>query len=116
MRTVRLIRDKLPTDYDGESFAETQISEELHHLALVLKMHEEVAEIGKAMDDPWEYADLLQAMQDLAGKNGLKWKHILKCRQRKYENSGGFKSGKVMVRYSTSPVCRSLTPDDRYNG
>lgn len=119
MRTVRLIRDSLPACKKTRPYKETQASLEVQLALLVLKMHEEVSEIGKAMDDPTEYADLLTAMQELARRNGVGWVTVLLAQDEKAEMKGGFTKGKVMYRHGKNeciPVKDGLSPDEHYDG
>lgn len=100
MKTVRLIRDKLGPSkkYTGQPYKLTPLPKPLHPLALVAKMHEEVAEIAKAMDDVNEYGDLLDAMLTLAQKNGITLPMIMGAMIDKRKERGSFRKGKVMVR------------------
>lgn len=65
------------------------------HMALLLKLHEEVDEISRAATDPEEYGDLLEAMMELAKINAVSWDDILEAMCRKREERGGFKRGMI---------------------
>lgn len=113
-RTVKLIRNKRGSDTPshaaylrkgGEPYnsyvvddAAGPIAAHFLMLGLVAKLHEEVEEVHRALDDAEEYADVLQALFDLAKLNGISPSDIYLKLDEKEITAGGFTPGKVMVR------------------
>ena len=97
MRKVKLIRDKLEpqSPHTVTMYVKGTL---MHRVLLVSKLHEEVAEVADCMDDPVEYADVLQALMDLACLNDVLWEDVLAIRANKLHERGGFAAGKIMVR------------------
>jgi predicted house-cleaning noncanonical NTP pyrophosphatase (MazG superfamily) len=102
IKTVRLIRDKLRDDgsYDlrGGTIDSVMEGQPLHQALLVLKIHEEVSEVQKALDDVNEYGDVLEALLTLANFNGISLDQIIKAMADKHEVKGGFEAGQILVR------------------
>ncbi len=94
---VKLIRDKLRLSNPSLCLESVGDCHWVHVALLVGKLHEEVAEVADRMDDPSEYADVLQALMDLARLNGVSWQDIRDARVKKFHERGGFSSGGVMV-------------------
>lgn len=94
----KLVRDKMP-----ERIEKLGGYANFHHLAsndcfphLKLKLKEEAEEVCKAespKEIQEEIADVLEVLQALAKKNGLKWDHIEQKRLQKRDERGGFKRG-----------------------
>lgn len=97
MRKVKLIRDKLELWDSAISSESVRQCRWMHAALLVSKLHEEVAEVAGRMDDPEEYADVLQTLTDLARLNEIAWQDIQDACVNKFHERGGFASGKVMV-------------------
>lgn len=93
---VKLVRDKM-AERDGEVIQPVNTRSGKHAL-LLLKLHEEAEEIARAATDPEEYADLLEAMLELARMNGVTWPSIEEALLKKREERGGFRRGMVMIR------------------
>lgn len=86
---AKLVRDKLP--------GKPVNSQAGRHLALGLKLHEEVQEI---LDDPTnaeEYGDLLEAMLELARINRVNWQDIEEAMLAKRDKKGGFRRATIMI-------------------
>lgn len=97
MIKVKLIRDKLEPDHPSADLVSVG-GTHMHAPLLVSKLHEEVAELADRMDDVVEYADVLQALMDLAQLNGFTWQDMQRARIEKFRERGGFSGGRVMVR------------------
>ncbi len=93
---VKLIRDDLPARDGAEIRPVNSVAGK--QLALLLKLHEEAAEIGDDATDPEEYADLLAALLELARLNGVAWDAIDKAFREKQRLKGGFRRGMIMTR------------------
>ncbi len=98
MKKVKLIRDKLEPHSPDIHLESVKHCHWMYAALLVSKLHEEVAEVANKMDDPSEYADVLQALIKVAELNGLTWGSVLDARADKFRERGKFSSGKVMVR------------------
>ena len=72
-------------------------SRAIHAALLIGKLHEEVQEIAEDLTDAREYADVLQALKDLATLGGVSWKEVETQLVLKAERRGGFSDGKIMV-------------------
>ncbi len=97
MIKVKLIRDKLELCSPSTDLESVAHCRWMHAALLVSKLHEEVAEMADRMYDPSEYADVLQALTDLARLNGLTWQDIQDAQVNKFHERGGFSGGRVMV-------------------
>ncbi len=95
---VKLIRDKLDSKNSHICLESVKHRDWMHIALLMSKLHEEIAEVAEGMDDPSEYADVLQALMDLARLNGLTWQDVQDARIEKFHERGGFSGGKVMVK------------------
>lgn len=95
---VKMVRDKM-TGCDGAVVQPINTRSGKHAL-LLLKLHEEIEEIAGAATDPEEYADLLEALLELARMNRVSWTSIEQALLKKREERGGFRRGMVMVRGS----------------
>ncbi len=96
MRKVKLIRDELTPPSVSISL-ETVAAPWALAALLVNKLHEEISEVATRMDEPEEYADVLQALMELAELNGVPWSSVEVWRLHKEREKGGFQLGKVMV-------------------
>ena len=93
---IKLIRDKLSANENGpnkEGHANTVLGKQA---LLFNKLYEEIAEIAADPTDPYEYADVLEALFELARINKVPIETILKCMQQKRRQSGGFREGKYI--------------------
>ncbi|KKK95648.1 hypothetical protein LCGC14_2670680 [marine sediment metagenome] len=72
-------------------------SRAIHAALLILKLHEEVGEVAEDLTDTREYADVLQALMDLAQLSGVPWEEVETELIWKAKHRGGFEGGKVMV-------------------
>ena len=91
----KLIRDKL--EPKGPATCQSVPSRAIHAALLIGKLHEEVEEVAENLTDASEYADVLQALMDLAALAGVTWKQVETEMAWKFEHRGGFSGGKVMV-------------------
>lgn len=89
---VKLIRDRGPISVGEARPANTLAGK---HLALVAKLNEEVDEIARDATNVEEYADLLEALRELAFINGVMFEDIEAARVEKRERLGGFNRGMV---------------------
>lgn len=99
---VKLVRDHIQRAFtrqlnegDTLSPANTVFGK---RVLLQQKLHEEAAEIADNPGDPAEYADLLEAMLELAKTNGVPWADIEKAVLQKREERGGFRRAMVLTR------------------
>lgn len=95
LKKVKLIRDKL--EPSGPVTCRPVPSVAIHAALLVAKMHEEVGEVADHLTDASEYADVLQALMDLAALCGVTWRSVELEQALKHNERGGFSGGKVMV-------------------
>ncbi len=95
----KLIRDKLEPK---GVVCHPVPSRAIHAALLVAKLHEEVSEVADHLTDASEYADVLQALMDLARLSGVTWKEVETELDWKLERRGGFAGGKTMVVRSTA--------------
>jgi predicted house-cleaning noncanonical NTP pyrophosphatase (MazG superfamily) len=95
LKKVKLIRDKL--EPKGPITCQPVPSVAIHAALLVAKLHEEVGEVAEGLTDASEYADVLQALMDLARLSGVPWKQVETELDWKLGERGGFAGGKVMV-------------------
>ena len=94
LRKVKLIRDKL--DPKGVT-CEPAPSRAIHTALLIAKLHEKVQEVADHLTDVAEYADVLQALMDLANLVGVPWKEVEIELDWKLQRCGGVAGGKVMT-------------------
>lgn len=66
-------------------------------MGLINKLHEEVGEVAKAPSDPYEYADVLEALEETARMCGVDWARVLEAKAEKLALKGGFRKGLVMM-------------------
>lgn len=92
----KLIRDNCPAVYDESANVTACGDEGEYHMALVLKLYEEVGEIAMMPTDPMEYADLLETMMALAASQDVGLADILDARIEKYAAMGGFEDGLIL--------------------
>lgn len=99
MRVMKLLRRyrRNNADYKGDPYSYVPVPPMFLPLLLVEKMHEEVEEIRAGMNDPTEYADLLQALYDLAELNGISQGKIEATRLAKLLDAGDFISEPAML-------------------
>ena len=95
LKKVKLIRDKL--EPLGPVTCRPAPSVAIHAALLVAKLHEEVGEVADNLTNAGEYADVLQALMDLAALAGVPWKQVGTELAWKFEERGGFAGGKVMT-------------------
>lgn len=98
MKKIKLIRDKLGGrggDTESVGFAN---SPQAKQALLVLKLFEEVGEIAADSSDPYEYADALEALFELARINHVPFQTIVSCMKIKRAEKGGFREGKYIYR------------------
>ena len=99
---VKLVRDNIERAFtrqlnEGDKLAPANTLDGKRML-LQQKLHEEAAEIANDPGDPFEYADLLEAMLELARTNGVAWADIEKAVLQKREERGGFRRAMVLTR------------------
>lgn len=96
---VKMVRDKCGTGErpDGRRYVTHQVLGPIRRLLLVQKMHEEVQEIAEAPTDPFEYADVLELLMELAASVDLSWDDVERARRSKRKERGGFEYGLVQV-------------------
>ncbi len=94
---AKLIRNKCPAVWDVEADVTACGTDSEYHMALVLKMYEEVGEIAMSPTDPEEYADLLEAMLALASSQDVEGIEILQALIAKRLMFGGFEDGLILV-------------------
>jgi predicted house-cleaning noncanonical NTP pyrophosphatase (MazG superfamily) len=95
---VKMIRDNMVFEQrDGER---VQFVNSLpgKQALLLLKLHEEADEISRDATDPVEYADLIEVMMELARINGVSWSVVEEARQKKFEERGGFRRGRIWIK------------------
>ena len=93
---IKLVRDRV-AQIDGETIAEIGMKP-VRHALLIMKLHEEVEEIADRAYDPIEYADVLEALEELASVNGVSMEEIQKAKENKRLIKGGFTKGRVVIR------------------
>jgi predicted house-cleaning noncanonical NTP pyrophosphatase (MazG superfamily) len=93
LKKVKLIRDFLKPS--GTKLRKVEAP--LRAALLIGKLHEEVQEIADDLGDAREYADVYQALMDLAELSGVAWKDVEYHLVQKREQKGGFSHGNVMV-------------------
>ncbi len=91
----KLIRDGLTPL--GPVTCQPAPSTAIHAALLIGKLHEEVEEIAEDLTDAREYADVLQALMDLAQLSDVPWKEVETELAWKLKRRGGFAGGKVML-------------------
>ncbi len=97
-KKAKLVRDKVQPRDELET-VQSANSEAGRHIALCLKLHEEAAEIASKPADPFEYADLLETMLELARLHGLHPEHIYEAFRSKREVKGGFRMARIWTQY-----------------
>lgn len=107
---VKLVRDRQEALKDGRNAPANSLPG--RHMALCKKLFEEAAEIDRDPTDAAEYADLLEAMLELARLNGVRWSEIEAALLRKREEKGGFRLGLVAVidEVKPEPWCPGTDP------
>ncbi len=90
---AKLVRDKSGPVKDG--CCATANSLQGKHMALLLKLHEEVNEIADAAHDPTEYADVLEILLELAKINEVPWITIEEALLYKRRKLGGFHMAQI---------------------
>ncbi len=93
---VKLVRDCMTIGQGGIARPANSLAGK--HLALLLKLHEEAEEIGRAAHDPTEYADLLETLFELMRINGVRWAQVEKALLAKRKELGGFRRGRIWVK------------------
>lgn len=93
--TVKLVRDGQVPHADGRSAPANSWAGK--QLALTAKMHEEVGEIADDPTNPYEYADLLEAMLEMAHSNNVPWGEIEAAVLHKRGLKGGFRKGMIAM-------------------
>lgn len=94
--SMKLIRDFI-VEQEGDTII--PVTGEIHAMLLILKAHEEVQEIQDSdCKDLTEYADVLTVLMSLASLNDIAWSDILKVKDRKMRERGGFENGRVLIR------------------
>ena len=93
MPRIKLVRDRCNAVLEGQ--CEPVSSKSKYMMALLLKMHEEIEEIAKDPSDPMEYGDLLEVLLTLAELHGVAPMEILRAREEKREELGGFEDGQI---------------------
>lgn len=113
--SMKAIRDKMKTNYaehqaymarGHEDYGIRHVPLDLWPLILIGKIHEEAEEIRGDMENPEEYADLVEALLTLAAINGVSVEQIERARQDKFNLKGGFTAGKTMFK-PYPPVTKS---------
>lgn len=106
LRYVKLVRDarREPSDMCEELRLErvaydADVRHALRASFLVNKLHEEVAELARTLDDAHEYADVLHALHELAQENKVSWGRVLATCAEKNRSRGTLGST-VLVRYA----------------
>lgn len=94
---VKLVRDKMQPLDDGETMTPAN-SKAGRVMALLLKLYEEIGEIQDKPHDPEEYADVLEALLELARLNGVPWAQVEERLLAKRQTRGGFRRGLVLQR------------------
>lgn len=92
---AKLVRDKSGPVKDGCCMSANSLPGK--HMALLLKLHEEVNEIANAATDPTEYADLLETLLELAKINEVPWNKIEESLLNKREQLGGFQMAQIWI-------------------
>ena len=90
---VKLVRDNSGPIRDGCCSPANSLPGK--HMALLLKIYEETDEIARDATDPTEYADLLEALFELARINGVHYADIVAARDAKREAEGGFRQAMI---------------------
>lgn len=100
----KLVRDKIPQviESDGKKYDIKIASKEKHLDLLEKKLHEEVAEFIEAKDTKGknleELADVMEVLFGLAKNLGYTEEDLMKKRDEKKEERGGFDQGIVLER------------------
>jgi len=89
---VTLVRDDVVVP-EGEARPANSLPGK--QLALIGKLHEEVAQLAKESTDPFGYADLLEAVSELMRINEVSWASVEEASKQKRETSGAFRRGLV---------------------
>lgn len=71
---AKLVRDRADAVKAGQCQAANSLPGK--HMALLLKLHEEVEEISRDASRPYEYADMLEVLFELARINNVSWGSI----------------------------------------
>ncbi len=90
---VKLVRDKSGPVKDGCCLPANSLPGK--QMALLLKLHEEAIEIADAATDPFEYADLLETLLELAKINEVPWIKIEEALLLKRKTSGTFQMAQI---------------------
>ncbi len=94
---VKLIRDRIKIA-PGPNWEVRTINTVVgKQLALIAKLHEEVAEIANDAWEPGQDAEFLEAMLELARINGVRWEQIEEAMRHKRATHGGFRMGRVWI-------------------
>ena len=67
------------------------------HLALLLKLHEQVTHLSNEPDQPVSYAEVLQALLDLANLHCVTPAQVETARQERVMQHGTFRKGVIMT-------------------
>ena len=92
---MKLVRDKAKERYPKDKYIE--IDNSLIDVFLLKKLHEEVEEISRDMNDILEYADVYECLVCLAERNGFSLEDIQKAAKEKADKKGSFKKGIVLI-------------------
>jgi predicted house-cleaning noncanonical NTP pyrophosphatase (MazG superfamily) len=89
----KLIRDGLIDRIPRVALSQA-VSDEQHRDLLADKIGEEVDEIRRSgYNDPYEFADALEALMQLAVSSEIRWDVVEACRVAKKAEKGGFARG-----------------------
>lgn len=93
----KLVRDKIPEiiNKTGKKYEITKVNNDELRQYLEIKLHEEVSEYieDKNLE---ELADIMEVIYGLADSLGYTEQDLNECREKKYEERGGFKEGIIL--------------------
>lgn len=94
----KLVRDKIPEIIreSGKTCTIRYVDEKGHMKLLEEKLHEEVSEYIEAKNLE-ELADIMEVLFGLANNLGFSEEELLKCREHKRNQRGGFEEGVVLL-------------------
>lgn len=90
---AKLVRDNCDAVKAGQCQAANSLA--VKHMALLLKIHEETEEIAKDGNSVEEYADVIEALLELAHINGILQTEIEAVVVAKRAAKGGFREAQI---------------------
>lgn len=94
---AKLVRDKVKPREGREEYVRAVNTTVGKHMALALKLHEEVGEVISAPWDPTEYGDVMHVLLAMAELHGVSVSDVYAAMGEKRERLGGFKMGMIWI-------------------